>query len=693
MMGIIMSPLRLQANRVAGVCKQVKKEVCMSAQNKNQVTILVFLILLALSVSPIFGGKQEGSQDAVDFSLEDLLNQEISTVSKQSENISDAPGVVTTVTAREIEYFGANNLLEVLERVPGAYGMWSHYFPQNGFSMRGDYPTHVNAHILLLINGRPLRESVLGGFNSAIYTTFPISAIERIEIIRGPGSVLYGTNAFAGVVNIITKKTETGHMNLSVGGGSLGTMKGGVSAGIKRKSFDITADASYFKESGWEFGAFLAPGKWVSGDYSEELYSANVNVNYGNLSLNAFLGRNKQGIIVPPQYAQQGDYTGKRLFLDIGYQLSFSKKWTADFNLTYNRMEDVFTNTQGKITGPKSDDILVEMTHYIKPNERFNLLVGGSVNFQSGYFKTISGGTITFPIESYDQTWWNFYVQADYRPSKYLKLIAGGQLNKPNNVDADFVPRVGVVVNATPKWGFKLLYGQAFRSAFSGETRFVNPPVLLGDASLTPEKVETIDAQVFFNGKSTQLSATYFHSKEKNLITRKPSPVPGYRLIYTNAGTLTLQGIELEMKSSPGKNLFLMGSVVYMTNKNDKGLKDATFVPNFLAKAGIAYSYKNLYSVSLFNTFSGKPNRVTVINPNASILNPEINSFNNLTANLRINLARLFKFSTSKAIMLSIYGVNLLDEEPYQPEIIFKRINSVPSRAGRAFYATLSVEL
>lgn len=145
-----------------------------------------------------------------DMSLEDLLSVEIVTASKKAESLSDAPGVVTVITAGEIRAFGATNLMDALQRVPGLQPISSHLFVQNVASMRGDLMTHTDNHVLILLDGRPVREGLLGGTNSPVYTGFPIDMIERVEVIRGPGSVLYGTNAFTGVVNIITKKLITG---------------------------------------------------------------------------------------------------------------------------------------------------------------------------------------------------------------------------------------------------------------------------------------------------------------------------------------------------------------------------------------------------------------------------------------------------------------------------------------------------
>src|SRR5690606_17617224 len=88
-----------------------------------------------------------------DMSLEALLSVEVVTASKNAESLSDAPGIVTTITAREIEQFGANSLLEVLDRLAGTYVPGSAAFPQSIVSMRGDMSTIYNNHVLVLLNG------------------------------------------------------------------------------------------------------------------------------------------------------------------------------------------------------------------------------------------------------------------------------------------------------------------------------------------------------------------------------------------------------------------------------------------------------------------------------------------------------------------------------------------------------------
>jgi outer membrane receptor for ferrienterochelin and colicins len=88
--------------------------------------------------------------------------------------------------------------------VPGLVGVSELFADRSMIAFPGDPLRGTSTHVLLLLNGRPVREVQEGGIKTAILEGFPIDAIERIEVVKGPGSVLYGSEAFAGVVNVIT---------------------------------------------------------------------------------------------------------------------------------------------------------------------------------------------------------------------------------------------------------------------------------------------------------------------------------------------------------------------------------------------------------------------------------------------------------------------------------------------------------
>src|SRR6185312_15652616 len=100
--------------------------------------------------------------------------------------------------------------------------------------------TKINGgHILFLINGRPTREVLEGGLISDLLVAFPVNALEKIEVIKGPGSVLYGSNAFSAVVNLITKKAESNGLSVSGFGGEQGVRGTSGQVMIKRGDFSL----------------------------------------------------------------------------------------------------------------------------------------------------------------------------------------------------------------------------------------------------------------------------------------------------------------------------------------------------------------------------------------------------------------------------------------------------------------------
>jgi outer membrane receptor for ferrienterochelin and colicins len=153
------------------------------------------------------------AKEKIDTDLEELLSYEIEDIavwvaSKRKEKLSQAPGIVSVITTKDIQSYGANNLQDLLSRLPNVYVWGSGLARDNVVSIRGQVQTHLDNHVLILLNGRPIRGGTSSGVQLDIYRNFPLESIERIEMVRGPGSVLYGTNAFSGVINIVSKDPQ-----------------------------------------------------------------------------------------------------------------------------------------------------------------------------------------------------------------------------------------------------------------------------------------------------------------------------------------------------------------------------------------------------------------------------------------------------------------------------------------------------
>src|SRR5205085_1330753 len=132
---------------------------------------------------------------------------------------------------------------------PSTQMMSSHLLPQAKVSIRGLMTSHSDNHVLVLINGRPFRDALGYYSNVAVYTAFPVDLIERIEIVRGPGSVLYGSGAVAGVINIVTREpAKPMSVSVSGGGGSFGGKMASGTALLSWHDVKLTVGGNYFNE-------------------------------------------------------------------------------------------------------------------------------------------------------------------------------------------------------------------------------------------------------------------------------------------------------------------------------------------------------------------------------------------------------------------------------------------------------------
>jgi len=162
------------------------------------------LVFWALVAAPT--GASGQSSDIMDLSPEALKHVQVYSASMYMQSDREAPSSVTVITAEQIRQFGYRTLADALRSVRGfevTYDRNYAYVGVRGFSSPGGY----NDQVLLLINGQRLNDNV---YNSAqVGTEFPldIDLIERIEIVRGPSSSLYGASAFLAVINVITKKS------------------------------------------------------------------------------------------------------------------------------------------------------------------------------------------------------------------------------------------------------------------------------------------------------------------------------------------------------------------------------------------------------------------------------------------------------------------------------------------------------
>ncbi|WP_343859729.1 TonB-dependent receptor plug domain-containing protein [Fulvivirga kasyanovii] len=717
---------------------------------------LFILLMLAVCLSSVDLLAQDESayteQELYDLSLEELLNVKVTTASKAEETVQDAPGIVSVVTANEIEAYGASNLAEVLDRVTGIYMTGSYTLTNNLPVVRGEATAHWATKVLILIDGRPHRDSYLGGTLMPLLNAYPVNAIERLEVVRGPGSVLYGTNAFTGVINIITKKATASNFTTSTRYGSFDTRQSSIHAGIKHNDLTVDASLNFYNTDGWDFTArgekaiirsntspvydsIVNPARTIN--MARRDIGATLNTSYKGLTFNSFYGfsnweamHNAAQWVVPSGAGPNEtpipfEVYSKKMFADLGYKKEVTSFLTSSLNLTWNRttFDLARADYKNRPIVTLANDLLAEWSNSIKIRSNLDALIGFNINNQQGHGIQETNNADGTPylenkethnpngfyyVPEWNETWYSGYAQLSYQPVRFLKLVGGMQANKVTGIDVHYSPRLAVVVRSKSGFGGKLLYGKAFRSATAGGEKALNiPGLIIGNHDLLPEEIGTAEVQFFIVKKKFEASVNYFTSDQTNQIVRTSATDPANKIPntvqYVNRGSQTSHGFEAEGKFYLSPQWKGVGSFASQQTKNNLGYKNYGGTPLYMAKFGMQYESERGVEVGVFNTYYSKGGNIQAkfssdntpadFVGTATNANPEMKAINYLTANIQLHLPELLRNPSMADVTLFCYMVNILDQQVYYPEFSRRVINTYPGRAGFNIHGGVIVKL
>jgi outer membrane receptor for ferrienterochelin and colicin len=614
---------------------------------------------LAFSLQPGSEQTAPSSGDIVSLDLEALLNVKVTTASKFSESLSDAPGVMHVITRDELQRYNALTLSEILNRVPGLALTTASFTDRSMVASRGDQTTINSGHILYLINGRPTREVLEGGIASDLLESFPVNILERVEVILGPGSVLYGSNAYSAVVNLITRKADGNKIAVTTQGGVGNSIAPFGQATFQRGAFSVVAAEQSHQDQDWTTPVNSA----IFGTQSSTI---------PNRGKGAYLGVNFKGLSFMSSYTdwtssyiegEVGQATWRRGFGDLGYSAKPTGNWDTSFNVTFTRTT---LDARKYIPDMSRDsyDIVFEWTNVVNLGSKDQLTLGalydrirGAENFYfAGTTTVISEGTR--PGEA-------FYGQLDHKLLDNLKVIGGFQANKIGNLNFNVVPRAGVIWKPSAHYAVKALYSQAFRAPSINETKMdyipplaIGGPSLIGNPNLSPEKVATSDLELLYGNKRVEAEINYFYSKQTNDIVESNVTTAGE---YVNLGQAAFHGGELEVKYYLRKDFLLIGAGSYQGNHDGSGNQNITPVPNLGAKAGLSYQSGNGITASLFDVHEGP------LNGYSQAINPKPTAYDLLNSHFAYDLSR-FLHPESAGISLTAQGNDLLDKAVWLPD-------------------------
>jgi outer membrane receptor for ferrienterochelin and colicins len=621
------------------------------------------------------------TEDLIDMDIEELMEVEVTVVSKKAEPMAEAPSVVSVVDRDEFVAYGDRDLRQLLQRQPSVYTRDSSIYSDNLAGFRGDVSTHAETHTLLLLNGRPIRESAQG-HNVSIYTTFPLAALESVELVRGPGSVLYGSNAFTGVVNLKSRPIpERADFSVSTLGGSYGTYETTVSGGGRMGDLGATADIRVSSTDGYRYQMTDAMGVYDSARDYQKSFSGVTHMEYGGLTFDLFgsdLDAFALGVMAYWSNPER-DYRNKRLFANVGYHFDLNERTAVELNATYNLQENSLGGPAPMRVANNTSDFLAEATLFANPVRDVNVVMGylwenrANYDSESNEFQS---------IPSYSYTPQSAYAQADYMIGDAVKLVAGTQWNKSGQGFSNWTSRYGVILTPFDRWGVKLLRGEAFRAPLAMETDLYDPTVLIGNKDLRPETITTYDAQLFYSYEKVYAAVTYFHSIVDDVIIYDTS---GWPLSYKNGGRQDFDGVEFETKYFLTRDLCLLGSFMDQDNDADAGISQPV-TPNDMAKLGLAYTWSE-GSAALSYIYFGAPHA----SASPTVVNPQPEAVNLLSLNVRLDTSKWLGRPKGAAV-LTLRAENVLNDRVSVPTFGDSGPNSYPYGAGISLYAGLTVQ-
>lgn len=550
------------------------------------------------------------STDVMDLSLEELKHVQVYSASMHMQSDREAPSAVTVITADQIRQFGYRTLGEALRSVRGfdvTYDRNYTLIGVRGFSRPGGY----NDQILLLINGHRLNDNI---YDSAqLGTEFPldIDLVERIEIVRGPSSSLYGTSAMLAVVNVITKNAQSvDGLELSAQGGGFTTYRARSTVGGTYRGVEALFSASFYNSDGRSrlfFPAFNTPATNngvalnADRDSSRSFFTA---IHFRNFTLSALGSRREKGIptasfdqVFNDNRSQTVDSTG---FINLQYKraIPHGAELTANFHFDRTLYHGVYIYPPA---AEHSDDLIEE-----------DLSNGECLGFNARVAKTLwRKHKAVIGIDFRDnlrqvQTTYDLnpfeldlddrrsslegavYAQDEFTLAKVLILNVGLRHDQYQTFGSTTNPRLALIYSPRKATTLKLLYGQAFRAPSDYELYYADGVTQESNSGLHAERIRT-EEMIWEQDlrANLRLSVSGFANQFTDLISQQTDPLNGF-IVFNNVQGVHSQGMEFELSGKTRSGI--EGRASYTLQSINPSITfGLTAAPSQLVKANLVF--------------------------------------------------------------------------------------------------------
>ncbi|MES2675967.1 MAG: TonB-dependent receptor [Pseudomonadota bacterium] len=511
------------------------------------------LILFCLLAPEIYADSY--SDRLLDIPLEELINIKIKSATLTDESLLTIPAAVTIFTQQQIQELGINSLDELMNHVPGYQnaGVSDSNCALPSYSSRGRRITGATREVLVLLDGMRLNNERTGGLQ---LNNISLSNIDRVEFIRGPGSSIYGSNAFMGVINLVSSQDRR-EITASVGSGDWRALS---ASGSLSDSENLRASIFInLSEQAGDTQAYFNPATKTYTDSQSPFSNAELylQIQSGNWS---FKWHPHQ--VTTAEFYELGRFdktlNDNRLAQNaffIGYAYNLNDAWSFTANTQYTINDTYYrynfgTPTDIKIYEVEANNQETQLAANLLWQQNSSKWLMGlelrQPDLSSTSTETIANIATTKSALTGESH--RLYTAAFVQWSSDLwqgaSYILGNRYDHDSFTEGRFSPRLGLIQQVSESQNFKLLYGEAFRSPTRVElnSAFSAGAPQIGNPDLTPEIAKTTELIWNYYYDEHLFSATLFHAKIVDTI----AIVQTVPRSYINKDEETIRGLEVE---------------------------------------------------------------------------------------------------------------------------------------------------
>ncbi len=554
----------------------------------------------------VYNPDAELPQDLTAIGLENLLkfNMVVTSPSKKEQKIADVASAIYVVTQDDIRRSGATHVAEVLRLVPGinvariSANQWA--VSARGFNSRFEYK------LLVQVDGRSIFNLLTNGVYWEIHE-LPLEDIDRIEVIRGPGSAIWGLNAVNGVINIITKRADKSlGSEVTAGGGLQETFFTSVRNGVRLSETSAVRTYARFNERG---SNHLHSGGDAQDDWSIATYGVRADSKLSDSNEWTFLAdgfhqSNRDDVAAPtitPPFVDNESFSGQRYWNGINFSSILDHKISATES-TKGTLSYGYDNADISYLGLAQQDLNAEVEQRIQPLKDHDLVYGVSYR----YYQSVTNGTYVndFDPPNGYSNFYSFFANDELQiiPNK-LHFIFGGKLADGNDIGVEFMPTARALwthsVHSSSWVAVSKAISNPYRVAedviFPAATIPTGPDspaliaTIIGNKQVKPEEVIAyelghrteltpalnLDLALFYNDYDTLY--TFEPCPGCAVDTAKfPQPSIALPLVFSNAQTAKGYGAEASLGYRVSSVWKMLGSYSYQNVDIDQGVSQDT---------------------------------------------------------------------------------------------------------------------